>query len=688
MKSLTLRGYRPLLLLLGLLCGKVAQAAVPSALTADGVLTSQGGGPVADGNYAVTFSIYKNDAGGSSVWSEGPLQVAVKNGAFSQALGTTNPVDASVAAAGGWITLAVGNDPELARKPWRSVPFALWAQVAEGLECSGCVKAGMLADDVSSSFAKKAELSPVATSGNYSDLKGIPLGPKPGDACQVGMVVTGIGLDGKLQCTQSIGAQGAIGLPKASKPPFQCTASGTGAMYFDNNTIGIRYCTGQMWQPLGSACGNGVIDSGEQCDDGNASTVDGCLPTCIQTGVCTLACKSANTVAQVALEDVVVSPAPEKGATCYPVAGSGTRLGLSCSDTVAAGATTMLNGRAYIFDRQANGKWTLAKTLQAEPVANAVLSSYLRGFDDTVAVMSTTGNMYGTSTPVASVAITEVVAGQWVNTGNLEIPQPYQSCSIGLNCSNSFGYSVAHSGNLLALTQPGWGPPTATYAGAVHVYSKQPNGSWMLDQSIQAPKPQKDGSFGSQVKLAGNILAAGASKANEASPDAWAVYLFEYQGAGKWPMTGVVSEAPKDSSYARLVGLTDTSLEIIVLPVAGKQTTLKQYSRLANGTWAKQSELQFPVISYSPMVDSHIISNDYKLYSKSDAGTWSLVAVLGTAATWAGTGLATFEPSAEVGGFPSAGRTRVFQFEGMCDSEGLCVCNLGWSGPSCADKIP
>jgi cysteine-rich repeat protein len=31
---------------------------------------------------------------------------------------------------------------------------------------------------------------------------------------------------------------------------------------------------------LGSACGNGRIDSGEECDDGNARADDGCLPDC------------------------------------------------------------------------------------------------------------------------------------------------------------------------------------------------------------------------------------------------------------------------------------------------------------------------------------------------------------------------------------------------------------------------
>ncbi len=222
MKSLILRGYRPALVVVGLLMAAVAQAAVPSALTADGVLTSQGGGPVADGNYTVTFSIYKDAAGGAPVWSEGPLQVAVKNGAFSQVLGAVKPVDAGVAAAGGWITLAVGNDPELARKPWRSVPFALRAQVAEGLECSGCVSGAMLDPQVLAPFAKSADLSgyaksvdlgayakaaslaDVAKTGNYADLQGAPTLAKLGTSCGSGLVVKGLKADGSLECVAGL----------------------------------------------------------------------------------------------------------------------------------------------------------------------------------------------------------------------------------------------------------------------------------------------------------------------------------------------------------------------------------------------------------------------------------------------------------------------------------------------------
>jgi cysteine-rich repeat protein len=31
---------------------------------------------------------------------------------------------------------------------------------------------------------------------------------------------------------------------------------------------------------VASACGNGALDAGEECDDGNTTAGDGCSPTC------------------------------------------------------------------------------------------------------------------------------------------------------------------------------------------------------------------------------------------------------------------------------------------------------------------------------------------------------------------------------------------------------------------------
>ena len=73
-----------------------------------------------------------------------------------------------------WLSVKVDSDPELPRKPLTSVVYALRAGVAESLECSGCVKAGQLDSTVLGAYAKTADLAKVAVTGDFADLKGGP----------------------------------------------------------------------------------------------------------------------------------------------------------------------------------------------------------------------------------------------------------------------------------------------------------------------------------------------------------------------------------------------------------------------------------------------------------------------------------------------------------------------------------
>jgi subtilisin-like proprotein convertase family protein len=175
-----------------------AWAATPAGtLQVDGALTAASGGPAADGDYALTFSLYATSTGGAPVWQEGPLVLTVAGGRFRSALGAkvALPVDALApqgVAAERWLGVQVGNDPELARAPLRAVAFARSAEVAQALACSGCITATQLDPNVlkdfakasdlaaylkssdADGFAKTAGLAKVATSGSYADLAGSP----------------------------------------------------------------------------------------------------------------------------------------------------------------------------------------------------------------------------------------------------------------------------------------------------------------------------------------------------------------------------------------------------------------------------------------------------------------------------------------------------------------------------------
>ncbi|MBI5609853.1 MAG: hypothetical protein HY902_13355 [Deltaproteobacteria bacterium] len=196
-----------------------ALAATPSLIGVTGAISSSGGA-APDGAYDLTFALYKDQTGGTPLWFEGPQTIGVKNGMFSVHLGATKALPPAVMATATWVGVAIGQEPELPRKQLTSNPFAVRAMVAESLDCSGCVGLKHLAPDVASSFAlatdlaqyaKVATLSDVASTGNFGDLKGVPVFPKVGKSCGTGLVMKGILADGSYECATS--GISATGLP-------------------------------------------------------------------------------------------------------------------------------------------------------------------------------------------------------------------------------------------------------------------------------------------------------------------------------------------------------------------------------------------------------------------------------------------------------------------------------------------
>jgi subtilisin-like proprotein convertase family protein len=158
---------------LAALCIGTAVAAVPATVGVEGALYSSGGGPAADGTYALTFSLYKDAVAPASVWSES-AQVTVKGGLFTHVLGASKVLDAATlngAGASPFLGVKVDPDPEMPRKPVQSQLYALRAG---SLDCSGCIGATQLDPTVLAPYAKSTSLSKAATSGNYSDLLGSP----------------------------------------------------------------------------------------------------------------------------------------------------------------------------------------------------------------------------------------------------------------------------------------------------------------------------------------------------------------------------------------------------------------------------------------------------------------------------------------------------------------------------------
>lgn len=142
-----------LLVLLAVALASPALAATPQHMNYQGILTD-GGSPVPDGNYTVTFRIYSVSVGGSELWSEARL-VSTTGGLFTITLGLLTPLTDSVFdGTPRYMGISVEADPEMApRAELTTVPFAYRVSTVDGasggtVTSTTTIQGDVLLDDV------------------------------------------------------------------------------------------------------------------------------------------------------------------------------------------------------------------------------------------------------------------------------------------------------------------------------------------------------------------------------------------------------------------------------------------------------------------------------------------------------------------------------------------------------------
>jgi endosialidase-like protein len=107
---------------------------VPALVKFSGVLTDGSGKPLA-GTVGVTFSLYKDEQGGSPLWLETQSVQPDKSGRYSVMLGSTTsqglPGDLFISGEARWVGVQAQGQPEQPRVSLPSVPYAMKAQDAQ-----------------------------------------------------------------------------------------------------------------------------------------------------------------------------------------------------------------------------------------------------------------------------------------------------------------------------------------------------------------------------------------------------------------------------------------------------------------------------------------------------------------------------------------------------------------------------
>jgi hypothetical protein len=149
-------------LLLAVAAAGEAAADAPAYLPVQGVLTHADGTPL-EGDTLIRFGLHTADVGGTELWNETQM-VAVTDGFFSAYLGDVTALDLSVFRdhENVYLSLRVGEDPDMQRLQIAATGFAAFAQFA---------------DDAATVGGQEAADFAAADHGHpWADLTGIPAG--------------------------------------------------------------------------------------------------------------------------------------------------------------------------------------------------------------------------------------------------------------------------------------------------------------------------------------------------------------------------------------------------------------------------------------------------------------------------------------------------------------------------------
>ena len=109
-------------------------ASTPGLINFQGLLLDSGGQPV-NGDVDLVFTLYSALTTGSPLWSESHDDVAVQDGVYDVALGSTTPITPAVLETGSvYLEIAVDGETLTPRQRLLAVPYAIRSQTSESAE--------------------------------------------------------------------------------------------------------------------------------------------------------------------------------------------------------------------------------------------------------------------------------------------------------------------------------------------------------------------------------------------------------------------------------------------------------------------------------------------------------------------------------------------------------------------------
>lgn len=549
----------------------------------------------------------------------------------------------------------------------------------------------------------------------------------PGVRCPAGGTRLDFGLDtdanGRLEGAEIAGtrsvcngvaAAGGGPVTLAAAPPFQCDATHVGATFYDTALGGLRACNGQVWTASGGYCGDAVVQPGEQCDDGNLLSGDGCLAYFCVRGTaadCALACDPTGTVSDTSLRTLKVSAAD----------GAATdNLGFAVSiegDLVAVGAPNddgpgVDSGAVFVFSRQADGTWAQPQKLLASDGAASDFFGFSVSISRTHLIVGAWGDDDRGANAGSAYAFTRQPNGTWTETAKLT--------SADGAAGDFFGYAVGLNGDTAVVGAYGDDDRGAD-SGSVYIFARQANNTWLQTPKVTSADGVAGDYFGRAVAIDGDSIIAGAYGDDDRGLDGGSVYFLARQGNGNWLQVSKVLAA--DGAAGDQLGISvalDGGFAVAGAPMdddhGADSGSAYVFARQANGLWVQSAKMNPPdgqlgdnfglsvgiagelVAAGAPGDDDrgadsgstytfgHQLSGVWVQRTKSLATDPAAGDALGRGISMSGevyiSGAINNDERAS-----NAGAAYVFDRapgSALCTTEGHCICRPGYSGDDCS----
>ena len=187
-------------------------------------------------------------------------------------------------------------------------------------------------------------------------------------------------------------------------------------------------------------------------------------------------------------------------------------------------------GQAYIYSKDIlTNQWIYQQTLAPADATKLQRFGTSVSIKDHVAVVGSYWNMVDTYSKAGAAYVFEKdpYTQAWVQTSKLVATDRY--------ANNFFGGSVDTNGQVIVVGARENGA-AAVQAGSGYVFSKNQAGLWVQKAQLTASNAQFNDRFGRWVSITGNIIYAGALRADyNGLTDAGSVYRFDYnQSLGQW----------------------------------------------------------------------------------------------------------------------------------------------------------